>query len=74
MDTSTNGTFVNGIRVGKGKEVPLRVNDVLRLSQATGERNKLIECVLQIAADKFPAATLRRLKLCTCCSRCKASP
>ena len=43
-DTSTNGSFVNNVRVGKGNEVPLKVNDVLRLSQAVGEKNKLIEC------------------------------
>ena len=43
-DTSTNGTFVNNTRVGKGNEAPLRVGDVLRLSQAVGEKNKLIEC------------------------------
>ena len=52
MDMSTNGTFVNGIRVGKGKEVPLRAKDVLRLSQATGgDRNKLIQCALQTVAN-----------------------
>jgi len=43
-DTSTNGSFVNNVRVGKGNEAPLKVNDVLRLSQAVGEKNKLIEC------------------------------
>ena len=43
-DTSTNGSFVNNVRVGKGNEAPLKVDDVLRLSQAVGEKNKLIEC------------------------------
>ena len=66
MDTSTNGTFVNGSRVGKGKEVPLRAQDVLRLSQATGERNKLIECVLHTEADCLRRAAVVQTALCIC--------
>ncbi len=59
-DTSTNGSFVNNVRVGKGNEAPLKVNDVLRLSQAVGEKNKLIEC-----AAMAHSKALRRSHTCS---------
>lgn len=31
-DTSTNGTFINGVRIGKNKIQPLKIGDHLALS------------------------------------------
>ncbi|PSC76899.1 phosphatase 2C 6 [Micractinium conductrix] len=47
-DTSTNGTFVNGIKIGKGKAALLRPNDRLQLSvvDRTAPNNQM-EYVLQ---------------------------
>ena len=35
IDNSTNGTFVNGTRIGKGAEIPLNHSDIIRIGNET---------------------------------------
>ena len=55
-DTSTNGTFVNGVRVPKNGRLPLVALDLIRLSQPQGnDPTKLLEC--------FPLPIRHRIQL-----------
>ena len=45
VDTSTNGTCVNGVRLPKGGEgAPLAEGDRIRLAAQTTDPTKLVEC------------------------------
>ena len=48
-DTSTNGTYVNGEKVPRGKPVKLEVHDTLSLADPRGEY--YLEYILELAND-----------------------
>ena len=44
VDTSTNGTCVNGVRLKKGDPSTLAEGDRIRLAAQTADPTKLVEC------------------------------